>query len=467
MPEGDAASAPKLRRTLGRWQLTLLGVSNAVGSGVLVLSGTMAANYAGPSAALSFALAGLVCLIVAFCYAELAAMMPEAGSAYSYARRSTNPFISWLVGWCLILGYLVAASTVAVGWSGYFVKLLDGFGIAIPHSLQVAPIKIGEGLALESSGGLFNLPAIAIVGICSLFLVRGVKESATFNTVMVSLKLAAIGIFLVIGIAFINPNNWEPFIPPNKGTFGQFGVSGIFAAALLAFFAYTGFEVISTSTQEAKYPDRDIPFALMASFWLCAIIYIAVALVLTGLVPFALLNHPSPVPFAIEEAAPAFKSAGFIITTLIVVGLPSAVLVSLYGQTRIFKVMSDDGMLPPIFGRISPRSQTPVAGTAIVGVVAAIMAGLLPLEILGELVSMGLLFCFMIVCVAVIILRRREPNAPRPYRVPLYPATPIVGALACAGLVFSLPMETWSRLAIWLAAGAFIYFASGHARRSV
>lgn len=450
MSHGESPAIEKitLHRTLGRWQLTLIGVSNAVGAGILVLSGTMAANYAGPAAALSFVIAGAVCLLVALCYAELAAMMPDAGSAYTYAKLSLGRFGSWLIGWCLILGYLVAASTVAVGWSGYLGDFVANFGWQIAPQFLSAP---------TTPGGWFNLPAMLITLLCTALLVRGIRESANFNAIMVGLKLAAIGLFVVTGLFFINADNWQPFIPPAEGDPVKYGWSGVFAGAVLAFFSFTGFEVISTSTQEAKNPKKDIPFALMASFTICAVFYISTTLVMTGIVPFRLLDNPSPLSLALQTAGPSLAWLKMVISTLIVIGLPSAVLVSLYGQSRIFVVMSEDNLLPSLFRRVDKRFRTPVAGTMITGVLAALIAGLFPLEVIGELVSMGLLFCFAIVCLAVIVLRQREPQAERPFRVPLYPVVPILGIVSCVYLIFSLPVSTWSRLAVWLACGIALY----------
>jgi basic amino acid/polyamine antiporter, APA family len=449
-----------LDRSLGRWQLTLIGVSNAVGAGVLVLAGTMAANYAGPAAALSFVIAGFVCLLVALCYAELAAMMPEAGSAYSYAKISSGRFVSWLVGWCLVLGYLVAGSTVAVGWSGYLMAFLEPFGLEIPQQFLGSPIRVSPDFEVTASGQLFNAPAVAIVLLCTLTLLRGIRGSAALNTFMVGLKLIAIIAFIGFGAFYIDPDNWVPFIPPGETDPNRYGVAGVLAGAVLAFYAFTGFEVISTSTQEAKRPERDIPFALIASFCICAVLYVTTTLVMTGMVNYSLLNHPSPMTLAIDSAGPQLAWLGLVVSALIVVGLPSAVLVSLYGQTRIFVVMSSDKLLPPLFGRISPRFRTPIAGTWIVGAAAALIAGVLPLEVLGELVSMGLLFCFTIVCGSVIILRRRTPEMQRPFKVPFYPLTPALGVVSCLYLIFTLPIGTWSRLAIWLAIGIVIYIVS-------
>jgi APA family basic amino acid/polyamine antiporter len=452
-----------LHRTLGRWQLTLMGVSNAVGAGVLVLAGTMAANYAGPAAALSFVIAGLVCLLVALCYAELAAMMPHSGSAYSYAKASLGRFVSWLVGWCLILGYLVAGSAVAVGWSGYFSTFVESFGLRIPSSYLASPIRVTPDFTLAASGAILNVPAVLIVLLCALALIPGVRESARLNTVMVLLKLAAIVLFISVGVFFVKPSNWQPFIPVNTGQWGHFGLSGIFSGAVLAFFAFTGFEVISTSTQEAKRPARDIPFALLASFCLCAVLYIATTLVMTGLVPYLRLDHPSPMALAIDEARANLGWLSFVISALIVIGLPSAVLASLYGQSRIFVVMSEDNLLPRVFAQIHRHYRTPLAGTLIIGLVAMLIAGVVPLEVLGELVSMGLLFCFTVVCLSVIVLRRRAPLAERPFRAPLYPLTPVLGVASCVYLIFSLPVGTWLRLAVWITVGGAVYLFVGKA----
>lgn len=460
----DDNAKPSLERALGRWQLTLLGVSNAIGAGVLILTGTMAADYAGPAAALSFLIAGVVCLITALCYAELSAIFPKAGSAYTYAYASFGRVWGWMVGWCLVLGYLVAGSTVAVGWSGYLASFLARFDVTLPVAFSGAPITVGDGFLPIASGQIMNLPAVLAVIVCTLVLLLGVRHSARANTIFVSMKILAIALFLAIGVFFIDTDNWTPFVPPNMGTLGQFGWSGVIAGAVIAFYSYTGFEVISTSAQEARDPQRSVPFALIASFWICVVFYVSVTLVMTGLVPYQELGVPSPVTLAMARTGPEFAWAGFLINALIVAGLLSAILVSLYGQSRIFLVMSADGLLPNLFADVHPRFRTPVFGTLVTGILAAIIAGLVPLEMLGEIVSMGLLVAFSAVCLAVISQRRAGNVVTGGFKVPLYPSLPAAGVVLNIFLIFTLPAATWSRLIAWLAVGVFIYVFYGRNR---
>lgn len=457
----------ELDRSLGRWQLTMLGVSNAIGAGVLVLAGSIAANLAGPAAAISFAIAGLVCLLTALCYGELSSLYPDSGSAYAYALASFGRPVGWMVGWNLILGYLVAASTVAVGWSGYLVAFLARLGVVLPPDLVSAPFQIDDQFQLVRSEGLLNVPALIAVLGCTAILAIGVKRSATANVTMVVAKLTAIGLFVILCTAHIDPANWEPFIPENTGQPGRFGWSGIMAGAVLAFFSYTGFEVISTSSQESRNPRRDVPFALLASFWICALLYISVALVMTGVLPYSQLATSSPLDTVLQAAFPDTNWLGLLINGLIVFGLVSAILVSMYGQTRIFLAMGRDRLIPESFSRIEPRSRVPLFGTLATGAVAGVIAAILPLEILGELVSMGLLLCFASVCLAVIVQRRRQPHVERSFRVPFYPITPVLGAASCVYLVASLPAATWGRLALWLLVGLVIFLIYGARRDPV
>ena len=460
--EAAAEGHGTLKRALGATNLTMLGIGAIIGAGIFVLTGTAAAQYAGPGVVLSFVLAGLGCLFAGLCYAEFAAMIPIAGSAYTYGYATMGEFIAWIIGWDLILEYLFGAATVAVGWSGYFVAFLEEFGIHLPEAWTSAPFNVeGTHTLVRNAGGIINLPAMILILLMTALLVIGISESAKFNNIIVFVKTAIVFLVIGFGFMFVNSANWSPFIPENTGTFGQYGWSGVVRAAGVVFFAYIGFDAVSTAAQEAKNPQRDMPIGILASLAICTVLYILMALVMTGLVPYTQLNVPHPVFVAIDAAGPGLKWLTYFINIGAIAGLASVVLVMLMGQPRIFYSMSRDGLLPEVFGRVHPKYQTPYITTILTGVVAALVAGFFPIGLLGELVSIGTLLAFVIVCAGVLVLRYKQPDIPRPFRTPLVPIVPILGILICFGLMAFLPGDTWIRLLVWLAIGLAIYFLYG------
>jgi len=457
-----AAEANELHRTLDARALVLLGIGAIIGTGIFVLTGTAAANHAGPALIISFLIAGFGCALAGLCYAEFAAMIPACGSAYSYSYATLGEGIAWFIGWNLILEYLFAGATVAVGWSGYVVSLLNQMGIELPSALTNAPFAKGTGhFEMVRTGALINLPAVlAIAAITSLCYV-GIRQSVRFNSVIVVIKVAVIVLFIGFGAWYVDGANWHPFIPPNTGHFGDFGWSGIFRAAGIIFFAYIGFDAVSTAAQEASNPQRDMPKGILLSLVICTILYVAVSAVLTGMVPYAELNSPAPVALALDRY-PALGWLAGLIKLGAIAGMTSVMLVMLLGQPRIFYAMSQDGLLPPIFRRVHPKYKTPYVGTLLTGAVAATVAGLLDVRILGELVSIGTLLAFAVVCIGVLVLRRQRPDLARPFRVPAPWFTCIVGALICFAMMLSLGIDTWMRLLVWTVIGIAIYAFYGY-----
>ena len=482
-----------LRRALGALNLTMLGIGAIIGAGIFVLTGTAAAQYAGPAIVLSFVVAGLGCLFAGLCYAEFSAMIPIAGSAYTYAYATLGELVAWIIGWDLILEYLFGAATVAVGWSGYFVAFLKELGVNLPPAWTQAPMNVEgthtlvrnllcidqvTGLAVAATNGacaagqvltpgMLNLPAILLTLLMTALLVVGIKESANFNNIIVFIKVAIVIAVIGFGFMYVNTANWHPFIPPNTtGEFGHYGWSGIVRGAAVVFFAYIGFDAVSTAAQEAKNPQKDMPIGILSSLAICTILYILMALVMTGLTSYTNLNVPHPVFVAIEAAGPALKWLTYFINIGAILGLASVVLVMLMGQPRIFFSMSRDGLLPAAFGKVHPRFQTPYVTTIVTGVVAAIVAGFFPIALLGELVSIGTLLAFVIVCLGVMMLRYSRPNIPRPFRTPLVPLVPVLGILICGYMMYSLPHDTWLRLIVWMVIGLVIYFlySKSHSR---
>ncbi|CAO4174852.1 amino acid permease [Methylorubrum populi] len=446
------AEGPALARNLSAFSLVCIGVGATVGAGIFVLTGTAAANFAGPGLMLSFVLGAVASGLVALCYAELAAMIPVAGSTYSYTYATLGALPAWIIGWDLVLEFAFAAATIAVGWAGYAQSLLADAGVRLPARLAAAP---GE-------GGWFNLPAALIVLVLTALLMRDNRQAAGANAVLVALKVAIILGFLGIGAAHVRPELWQPLVPANEGTFGAFGWSGIFRGAGVVFFAYVGFETVSTAAGETRDPQRDAPVGLIGSLVVTALLYVAVAAVLTGLVPYRDLDVADP----IAKAMAATGLTGFSVAIKLgaLIGLTTAALTALYGQARIGYAMARDRMLPDVFARIGATSRTPFVAQGLIGLATALVAALVPIDVLGELVSIGTLFAFILVCAGVLILRRTEPGRARPFRVPGGAFVPVLGILACLALMVSLPGDTWLRLLVWLALGLAIWFGYGRRR---
>ena len=457
--EGSLEGEATLKRTLTARHLVLLGVGAVIGAGIFVLTGQAAANHAGPAIMLSFVLAGFACALAGLCYAEFAALLPVSGSAYSYSYATLGEFVAWFIGWCLVLEYLFASSTVAVGWSSYLISFLTStLGLPFPAALAQAPIS-WNGSAFVSTGAMFNLPAVAIVAAVSGLCYVGITQSAAVNAVIVAIKLTVIAAFIGFGLQYVDPANWTPFIPEAQGP-GKFGFDGVTRAAAIVFFAYIGFDAVSTAAGEAKNPQRDMPIGILGSLALCTLVYIVVCAVLTGMTHYSLLNTAKPVVTALEPYADLawLKTATEVGA---IAGLSSVILVMLMAQPRIFYSMSRDGLLPALFGKVHPKFHTPYVGTIIVGIVACCLAGLMPLNVLGELVSMGTLLAFATVCAGVLVLRYTQPGLVRPFRVPAAIVICPLGFLACLYLFWQPFTEHWKIFVGWTIVGLFIYFGYG------
>lgn len=432
-----------LKKTLGALDLTMLGIGAIIGTGIFVLTGVAAAKYAGPGLILSFVISGIACAFAALVYAEFASSVPVAGSAYTYSYVSLGEFMAWIIGWDLMLEYLLAASTVSIGWSGYFQTLLNGFGIHLP--------VWATGAVGSSPGALFNLPAVAIALIITFLLSRGVKEAARFNNIIVFVKLAAVLLFIFVAMWYVKPANWTPFLP--------FGFKGVLGGAAVVFFAYIGFDAVSTAAEEVKNPNRDMPIGIIASLIVCTVLYIIVSLILTGVVPYKLLDLAAPVAFALQYIHQDWAAG--IISLGALGGITTVLLVMLYGQTRVFFAMSRDGLLPKIFSDVHPKYKTPFLSTWLTGIVVAIVAGVTPINTVAELVNIGTLSAFVLVSIGVMVLRKTQPDLPRSFRVPWVPLVPMLAAAFCLFLMFQLPLITWIRFIVWLVIGFAIYFGYG------
>jgi APA family basic amino acid/polyamine antiporter len=523
LAEAEATGENTLNRTLGVTALTLLGIGAIIGTGIFVLTGQAAGKYAGPAVIISMVIAGIVSALAALCYSEFASSVPISGSAYAYGYATLGEFIAWIIGWDLILEYAFGAATVAVGWSGNIISLLADLGINFPVALAAAPgtkfvylteasagqltnMRVGEtvlnpmpgysvltdelskglgqaGLHLNVETALFNLPAFLIAIAVTALLVRGIRESASFNSVVVVIKIAVVVLFIIAGVGYVNTHylgmgcqagigDCQRFIPLNTGKFGEYGFSGILTGAAVIFFAYIGFDAVSTAAQEAKNPQRDMPRAIIGALLICTVLYILVSAIMVGLVPYAQLKEdPAPIATAITAAAQhaaegtaigfILRSFSMIIKLGAVLGLTSTMVVQIMGQPRIFYSMAKDGLLPAWAAKIHPRFRTPHVTTMITGAIVAVMGALVPITMLGELVNIGTLFAFVIVSVGIVVLRRTRPDLPRPFKVPLSPVVPILSALASLYLMWGLPFDTWLRLIVWMVIGVVIYFAYG------
>jgi len=461
MAESEAGEF-KLKRTLGASSLVALGIGAIIGAGLFSLSGLAAAQNAGPAVALSMVVASIGCAFAGICYSEFSCMIPVAGSAYTYAYTTLGEWLAWIIGWDLVLEYAVGASTVSISWSGYVVSMLHDFGIDLPTQLIAGPF---ETLTLPDGrmvSGIVNLPAVFIIIMISLLLMLGIKESARTNSVIVVIKLTVVFVFIGIGWRFITKSNYTPYIPPNTGEFGHFGLSGIAAGAATIFFAYIGFDAVSTAAQEAKNPQRDMPIGIIGSLAVCTILYIAFATVLTGMVNYTKLGVSAPVAVAIDITPYAWLK--LLIKIGIIAGFTSVMLVMLLGQSRVFYSMSRDGLVPKIFSAIHPKWRTPWRSNLLFMCFVAPFSAFLPLKVVGNMTNIGTLFAFVIVCASILVMRKKNPDAPRPFKTPFVPFLPIVGIIWNFGLMYSLGIDNWIRLFVWMAIGQIVYFGYSRSR---
>jgi len=470
--EAEATGAHALVRALGPLNLVTLGIGAVIGAGIFVITGQVAALYAGPAVPLSMIVVGVACAFAGLCYAEMASAVPVAGSAYTYAYATMGEFAAWIIGWDLVLEYAAGAATVGVGWSAHFVSLLGLFGVQIPASLTAPPTQWCTAAqaaahvagcahpALNLTGAVINLPAVLIVALMSAVLVIGIRESARVNSVIVILKVAIVLLVVLVSLSHIDRANWTPFIPPNTGEWGTYGWSGVLRGAGLVFFAYIGFDTVSTAAQESKNPQRDMPIGILGSLAVCTLLYVVASAVLVGVVPYGDLNIAAPMAYAMERiGAPWWIRVAIDVGA--VLGIGSVILVMLLGQSRVFYSMSRDGLLGPWAGKVHPRFRTPYLSTIYTGIAVCLATGILPLQLLGTWVNIGTLLAFMLVCGGVWILRSKRPDLHRPFRTPWVPVVPILGILCCFGLMLTLPADTWIRLAAWLAIGLAIYWSYG------
>lgn len=452
--------ADTLKRTLGVGALVALGIGVIIGAGLFSITGLAAGYNAGPAVTIAFLIAALGCAFAGLCYAEFASMIPVAGSAYTYSYATMGEFIAWIIGWDLVLEYSVGAATVAISWSRYLKKFLHGIGIQIPDSWVMSPfdtVTLADGSVVH---GIMNFPAVIIVVLMSLLLIKGTQESSFVNNIIVALKIMVVLLFIGLGWSYINPQNYVPYIPENTGVFGEFGWSGIARAAGIIFFAYIGFDAVSTAAQEAKNPKRDMPIGILLSLAICTVLYVLFAHVMTGLANYKEFQGQdgiAPVAVAVEHTP--FKWLNQAIILAILAGYSSVIMVLLMGQTRVFYSMSKDGLLPDFFSHVHKRFKTPHRSNIFFMIFVSLFAAFVPARVVGEMTSIGTLFAFILVCIGVLVMRKTMPDAPRSFKTPLVPLVPILGILTCTAMMISLPLDTWIRLIVWMAIGLLLYFA--------
>jgi len=455
-------SSHSLKRTLGSLDLILLGIGVIIGAGLFSITGIAAAQHAGPAIIISFVIAAIACALAALCYSELASMIPISGSAYTYAYVTMGELLAWIIGWTLILEYAIGAAAVAISWSAYLVSFLHQFGIPIPMALMASPWHPTLDANGELVYGIFNLPAVFILGLMTSILIIGIKESALINAILVTVKVAVVLIFIGVGIQYIQAENYQPFIPENSGVFGEFGWSGILRAAGIVFFAYIGFDCVSTAAQETINPQKNMPIGILGALSICTVLYIVFTFVMVGLIKYTELNVAAPAALAIDQTP--YHWLQWMIKLAIIAGFSSVILVLLLGQSRIFYTMSCDGLLPKLFSDLHPKWCTPWKSSLALFLLIGPLAAFVPLEILGNMTSIGTLFAFLIVCGGTLILRYTHPEYPRKFRTPWVPFVPLLGMAVCALLMASLSFDTWLRLLIWLAIGLVVYFFYGSRR---
>jgi basic amino acid/polyamine antiporter, APA family len=450
-----------LKKHLGPLQLTSIGIGAIIGAGIFVITGQAAALYAGPAIVISFAIAAFICILTALCYAELSSLIPRTGGIYTYSYVAMGECAAWIVGWIATAQALSCIATVASGWSAYFVNILGDFHLFLPEYMTTAPFDFDNEAGWVLTGNWVNLPAVVLTACLGILVAGGVKSAARFNNFLVALKLIVILIFLIMGAFFIYPDNWHPFIPENTGVFGEFGWSGIIRGAGLVFFAYLGFETVATLSQETKVVHRDVPLGILGSLTISTFAYILVALVLTGMVGYTLLNVPDPMAVALDAMGPKFFFLAFLVKLAILAGLASVVLVMSLAQTRVFFAISKDGLLPQSFSKLSPKTHAPLFGSMVTAAVPLVASGLFSVTMLAQLVSFSALFMFAFACISLLVLRRAHPEAHRPFKVPGGLCVPILGTISCLGLIATFPMVTWIQLLAWLVLGLIIYLTYG------
>ncbi|PVX47830.1 amino acid/polyamine/organocation transporter (APC superfamily) [Flavobacterium sp. 103] len=452
-----------LKRSLGALNLVAIGVGVIIGAGLFSLTGIAAANNSGPAVILSFVIAAVGCAFSALCYAEFASMVPVSGSAYTYAYATLGELFAWIIGWDLILEYSVGAATVGISWSQYLVKFLEKFDIFIPPQLVLSPFETATLADGSIVRGIVNLPSILIIALITSIIIRGTKGSALFNAIVVALKVGVVIVFIALGWQYIDPANYHPFIPNNTGTFGEFGWSGVLRGAGVVFFVFIGFDIVATMAQETKNPQRNMPIGILGSLLVCTVLFILFGYVMTGLANYTEFKN-SAAPVAIAIANTPYEWLGIAVILAILIGYTSVILVDLLGQSRVFYSMSKDGLLPKVFSELHPKFNTPYKSNIVLCIFISLFAGLVPISIVGEMTSIGTLLAFVMVCLGILILRKKEPNLERPFKTPFVPVVPILGIITCVVMMVSLPFDTWLRLFVWLAIGFIIYFFYGKKR---